>query len=123
MIVDLRILAPTPGCRAYAGKRIPLPVAGLLVAALLVLFSSISAVASDDDSGELRLRGDVTVERDVVTIGDLIAGAPPLMSPGSQRSARRLWVKPAPSRRAAFSLPPISSAFRLQRLSGAAGFP
>lgn len=76
MIVDLRILALTPGCRASAGKRIPMPVAGLLVAALLVLFSSISAMASDDESGELRLRGDITVEQDVVTIGDLIAGAP-----------------------------------------------
>ncbi len=55
-----------------------LPGASRLVAALIVALTILPALATfaDAASGELRLRGDVTVEKDVVLIGDLLAGAP-----------------------------------------------
>lgn len=63
--------------RLHAGFAAAMCAAGFLVAALLfLLLASAPAMAGDDDSGGLRLRGDVTVEADVVTIGDLLAGAP-----------------------------------------------
>ncbi|MGY6570972.1 MAG: flagellar basal body P-ring formation chaperone FlgA [Salinarimonas sp.] len=75
MIANPHIPVRGPRHPIEAGFRALLRAAALLVAALVILLAVPMATAADG-SGELRLRGDITVEADVVTIGDLLAGAP-----------------------------------------------
>lgn len=52
-------------------------VAGFILAITLVVALTAPALATGDDADDApRLRGDVTVDADVVTIGDLLAGIP-----------------------------------------------
>jgi flagella basal body P-ring formation protein FlgA len=57
-------------------RAIACAVRGVVVALVAIVTLSALTLATDAASGELRLRGDVSIEKDVVTIGDLIAGAP-----------------------------------------------
>ena len=104
----------------------PLPVAGLLVAgAAGPALQHFGRGQRTTIPAKLRLRGDVTVERDVVTIGDLIAGAPSdvtgiaaFRAPFSGGENRHHPDEPPVPR-----CRPISSAFRNSRdFRGAAGF-